>query len=94
LLADSVHDYTWGRRERFNPGVSETDRAQKERHTSLENGRAIAIDGPVASGKTTVGNVTESIEDEPVATPKVDTKPVEKAEEDDTMDYFNKLASA
>ena len=48
----------------------------------------------VLSGKTTVGNVTESIEDEPVATPKVDTKPVEKAEEDDTMDYFNKLASA
>ena len=48
----------------------------------------------VLSGKTTVGNVTESIEDEPVATPKVDTKPVEKAEEDDTMDYFNKLANA
>ena len=48
----------------------------------------------VLSGKTTVGNVTESIQDEPVATPKVDTKPVEKAEEDDTMDYFNKLASA
>ena len=41
-----------------------------------------------------MGNVTESIEDEPVATPKVDTKPVEKAEEDDTMDYFNKLANA
>ena len=48
----------------------------------------------VLSGKTTVGNVTESIQDEPVATPKVDTKPVEKAEEDDTMDYFNKLANA
>ena len=48
----------------------------------------------VLSGKTTVGNVTESIEDEPVATPKVDTKPVEKVEEDDTMDYFNKLANA
>ena len=48
----------------------------------------------VLSGKTTVGNVTESIEDEPVATPKVDTKPVEKVEKDDTMDYFNKLANA
>ena len=48
----------------------------------------------VLSGKTTVGNVTESIQDEPVATPKVDTKPVEKVEEDDTMDYFNKLANA
>ena len=48
----------------------------------------------VLSGKTTVGNVTESIEDEPVATPKVDTKPVEKVEKDDTMNYFNKLANA
>ena len=48
----------------------------------------------VLSGKTTVGNVTESIEDEPVATPKVDTKPVEKVEKDDTMDYFNKLANS
>ena len=48
----------------------------------------------VLSGKTTVGNVTESIEDEPVATPKVDTKPVEKVEKDDTTDYFNKLANA
>ena len=48
----------------------------------------------VLSGKTTVGNVTESIEDEPVAAPKVDTKPVEKVEKDDTMDYFNKLANA
>ena len=48
----------------------------------------------VLSGKTTVGNVTESIEDEPVAAPKVDTKPVEKVEKDDTMEYFNKLANA
>lgn len=55
MLADSVHDYNLSRRERVNPGVSETDRAQKERNTSLENGSAIAIDGPVASGKTTVG---------------------------------------
>ncbi|HHZ63761.1 MAG TPA: hypothetical protein EYN53_14125, partial [Dehalococcoidia bacterium] len=55
MLADSVHDYNLSRRERVNPGISETDRAQKERNTSLENGSAIAIDGPVASGKTTVG---------------------------------------
>ena len=55
MLADSVHDYNLSRRERVNPGVSEIDRAQKERNTSLENRSAIAIDGPVASGKTTVG---------------------------------------
>ena len=52
----------------------------------------------VISGTTKVGNVSEEIEDEPVATPVVDTKPVEspvtsKEEEDDTMDYFSKLAN-
>ena len=52
----------------------------------------------VISGTTTVGNVSEEMDDEPVATPVVDTKPVEspvtsKEEEDDTMDYFSKLAN-
>ncbi len=52
----------------------------------------------VISGTTKVGNVSEEIEDEPVATPVVDTKPVEspvtsQEEEDDTMDYFSKLAN-
>ena len=52
----------------------------------------------VISGTTKVGNVSEEIEDEPIATPVVDTKPVEspvtsKEEEDDTMDYFSKLAN-
>ena len=48
----------------------------------------------VLSGKTIVGNQT--VEDEPVASPKVDTKPVENMvkEDEDTMDYFNKLANA
>ena len=48
----------------------------------------------VLSGKTIVGNQT--VEDEPVASPKVDTKPVENKvkEDEDTMDYFNKLANA
>ena len=48
----------------------------------------------VLSGKTIVGNQT--VEDEPVASPKVDTKPVENKvkDEEDTMDYFNKLANA
>ena len=53
----------------------------------------------VISGTTTVGNVTEQMEDEPIAKPVVDTKPVEssapqKEEEDDTMEYFQKLANS
>ena len=52
----------------------------------------------VISGTTTVGNVSEQLEDEPIATPVVDTKPVEspvtsQEEEEDTMDYFSKLAN-
>ena len=52
----------------------------------------------VISGTTTVGNVSEEMDDEPVATPVIDTKPVEspttsQEEEDDTMDYFSKLAN-
>ena len=50
----------------------------------------------VLSGSVTVGNVAEEMEDAPIAAPVVDTKPVEststKEEEDDTMDYFQKLA--
>ena len=50
----------------------------------------------VLSGSVTVGNVAEQMEDAPIAAPVVDTKPVEststKEEEDDTMDYFQKLA--
>jgi hypothetical protein len=56
----------------------------------------------VLSGKTTVGNVTDSIEEETVAVPKVDTTPSEApkvatsvdSEDQDSMDYFNKLANA
>ena len=48
----------------------------------------------VLSGSVTVGNVAEEIEDEPIATPVVDTTPVEststKEDDDDTMDYFQK----
>ena len=50
----------------------------------------------VLSGSVTVGNVAEEMEDAPIAEPKIDTKPVEststKEEDDDTMDYFAKLA--
>jgi len=51
----------------------------------------------VLSGSVTVGNVAEQMEDEPMETPKVDTTPVESTstqeEEEDTMDYFAKLAN-
>ena len=48
----------------------------------------------VLSGKQVVSNQT--VEDEPIAQPKVDTKPVEskQGEDEDTMYYFNKLANA
>ena len=50
----------------------------------------------VLSGTVSVGNVTDELDDEPVAAPKVDTKPVESSEEkeEDTMAYFEKLANA
>ena len=50
----------------------------------------------VLSGTVSVGNVTDELDDEPIAAPKVDTKPVEPSEEkeEDTMAYFEKLANA
>jgi hypothetical protein len=55
----------------------------------------------VLSGTVTVGNIAEKMEDEPVSAPVVDTAPVDNtppfkvdsSEDDDTMDYFAKLAS-
>ena len=51
----------------------------------------------VLSGSVTVGNIAEEMEDAPTAAPVVDTTPIptpsaSKEEEDDTMDYFQKLA--
>jgi len=52
----------------------------------------------VLSGTVTVGNVADKIDNEPVATLKVDTKPettkvsTPVVEEDDTLAYFEKLA--
>ena len=54
----------------------------------------------VLSGSVTVGNVTDKMEDAPIAAPVVDTAPVESApivekeEEEDSMAYFEKLANA
>tara|TARA_B100001079_G_scaffold188477_1_gene162470 strand:+ start:188 stop:1075 length:888 start_codon:yes stop_codon:yes gene_type:complete len=52
----------------------------------------------VLSGTAVVGNIADKIDDEPVAAPKVDTKPettkvsTPVVEEDDTLAYFEKLA--
>ena len=52
----------------------------------------------VLSGSVTVGNVTEQINEEPIAEPVVDTTPVEststKEEDEDSMAYFEKLANS
>ena len=50
----------------------------------------------VLSGTVSVGNVADRMEDEPIAAPKIDTKEVSAPKvdsDDDTMDYFQKLAS-
>ena len=47
----------------------------------------------VLSGTLSVGNVADRMEDEPIAAPKIDTKEVSAPSDEDTMDYFQKLAS-
>ena len=59
----------------------------------------------VLAGTTRVGNVADVMEDEPVATPTVDTKEIsvappamykagdKTADEDESIDYFKKLAA-
>ena len=50
----------------------------------------------VLSGTVSVGNVADRMEDEPIAAPKIDTKEVSAPKvdsDDDTMDYFQKLAN-
>ena len=47
----------------------------------------------VLSGTVSVGNVEEEMVDEPIAQSKVNTKEVKSDSDEDTMDYFQKLAS-
>jgi len=52
----------------------------------------------VLSGSVTVGNVANQLEDVPIAAPKINTvavesSPIPQKEEDDSMAYFEKLAS-
>jgi hypothetical protein len=91
---DDVIEGVWKKQYSLNEFTAESNfKSYDELKTRLD---------AVLSGKTTVGNVTDSIKEEPVATPKVDTTPSEApkvaasvdSEDQDSMDYFNKLANA
>jgi hypothetical protein len=91
---DDVIEGVWKKQYSLNEFTAESNfKSYDELKTRLD---------AVLSGKTTVGNVTDSIKEEPVAAPKVDTTPSEApkvaasvdSEDQDSMDYFNKLANA
>ena len=84
---DSVIEGIWKKQYALKEFTASTNfKSYEELKTRLD---------AVLSGTVSVGNVTDTMDDEPIASPKVDTKPVEskQEDEDDTMDYFNKLAS-
>ena len=84
---DSVIESVWKKQYALKEFTASTNfKSYEELKTRLD---------AVLSGTVAVGNVTDTMDDEPIASPKVDTKPVESKhdDEDDTMDYFNKLAS-
>jgi hypothetical protein len=84
---DSVIESVWKKQYSLKEFTAPTNfKSYEELKTRLD---------AVLSGTVSVGNVTDTMDDEPIASPKVDTKPVEskQEDEDDTMDYFNKLAS-
>ena len=84
---DSVIEGIWKKQYALKEFTASTNfKSYQELKTRLD---------AVLSGTVSVGNVTDTMDDEPIASPKVDTKPVEskQEDEDDTMDYFNKLAS-
>ena len=84
---DSVIEGIWNKQYALKEFTASTNfKSYEELKTRLD---------AVLSGTVSVGNVTDTMDDEPIVSPKVDTKPVEskQEDEDDTMDYFNKLAS-
>ena len=84
---DSVIESVWKKQYALKEFTASTNfKSYEELKTRLD---------AVLSGTVSVGNVTDTMDDEPIVSPKVDTKPVESKQddEDDTMDYFNKLAS-
>ena len=85
---DSVIEGIWKKQYALKEFTASTNfKSYEELKTRLD---------AVLSGTVSVGNVTDTMNDEPVATPKVDTKPVESKQDDEeeTMDYFNKLANS
>ena len=84
---DSVIESVWKKQYSLKEFTASTNfKSYEELKTRLD---------AVLSGTVSVGNVTDTMDDEPIASPKVDTKPVEskQEDEDDTMDYFSKLAN-
>ena len=105
---DSVIESVWKKQYALKEFTASTNfKSYEELKTRLD---------AVLSGTVSVGNVTDAMDDEPIASPKVDTKPMQSTivkdgngniidgnhrskaiqdqdDEDDTMDYFNKLAS-
>ena len=85
---DSVIEGIWKKQYALKEFTASTNfKSYEELKTRLD---------AVLSGTVSVGNVTDTMDDEPIVSPKVDTKPVEskQEDEDDTMDYFNKLANS
>ena len=84
---DSVIESVWKKQYSLKEFTAPTNfKSYEELKTRLD---------AVLSGTVSVGNVTDTMDDEPIVSPKVDTKPVESKQddEDDTMDYFQKLAN-
>ena len=84
---DSVIEGIWKKQYALKEFTASTNfKSYEELKTRLD---------AVLSGTVSVGNVTDTMDDEPIVSPKVDTKPVESKQddEDDTMDYFQKLAN-
>ena len=106
---DSVIEGIWKKQYALKEFTASTNfKSYEELKTRLD---------AVLSGTVSVGNVTDTMDDEPIASPKVDTKPMQstivkdgngdiidgyqrskaiqdQGDEDDTMDYFNKLANS
>ena len=85
---DSVIESVWKKQYALKEFTASTNfKSYEELKTRLD---------AVLSGTVSVGNVTDTMDDEPIVSPKVDTKPVESKQddEDDTMDYFQKLANS
>ena len=85
---DSKIEEIWKKQYSLNDFTAATNfKSYEELKTRLD---------AVLSGTVSVGNVVEQMQDEPIETPKIDTKEVSapsQESDDDTMDYFQKLAS-